>query len=441
MKTPAKSSDNKISLTGAISMAVGTMIGASIFSIFGIGTQIAGKDLPLAFILSGFYALLVAYTYAKLGGKIISNAGPIAFILKGMGDNVITGALGILMWLSYIVSIALFSKGFTGYFIPLFHIPNTALYIDITETCLILLFMSLNLLGSKAVGKAEFWIVLIKLTILLLFIVVGFFTLKIDRIIPATDSQHLLGVLKASIIFFLSYMGFGLITNASENITNPGRNVPKAIYFSIGIVMVIYVAVAMAAVGNLPIKTLIAAQDNALAIAAKPFLGTFGFILISVGALFSISSALNATLYGGANIAYSLAKDGELPEVFERKVWFKSTEGLYITTALSVVFTLLFNITQIASITSSIFTVIYIFAIISHYRLADEYGGNKKIILINLFILCLVFLALMYSQWESQRFGFYGFIVTLLGAVLLEYVYRQITKREYKTIREFKKRK
>jgi amino acid transporter len=109
---------------------------------------------------------------------------------------------------------------------------------------------------------------------------------------------------------------------------NPQKNVPKAIYYSIGIV------------GNLPIKTLIAAQDNALAIAAKPSLGTFGFILISVGALFSISSALNATLYVGANIVYSLAKEGELPEVFERKVWFKSTEGLYITTALGIIFTL-----------------------------------------------------------------------------------------------------
>lgn len=62
------------------------------------------------------------------------------------------------------------------------------------------------------------------------------------------------------------------------------------------------------------------AKENALAKAAEPFLGQFGFILISIGALFSLSSALNATIFGGANIAYSLARDGELPKNFERKL-------------------------------------------------------------------------------------------------------------------------
>ncbi|MCB1109366.1 MAG: amino acid permease, partial [Chlamydiia bacterium] len=76
-----------MSLLDAISMAVGTMIGASIFSIFGIGAKIAGNNLPEAFILSGLFALLVAYSYSKLGAKIISNAGPIEFILQGIGDN------------------------------------------------------------------------------------------------------------------------------------------------------------------------------------------------------------------------------------------------------------------------------------------------------------------------------------------------------------------
>lgn len=61
-------------------MAVGTMIGTSIFTIFGLGAKIAGDDLPEAFILSGFYASVVAYSYATLSGKIISNAGKIPFI-------------------------------------------------------------------------------------------------------------------------------------------------------------------------------------------------------------------------------------------------------------------------------------------------------------------------------------------------------------------------
>ncbi|HDO21906.1 MAG TPA: amino acid permease [Nitrospirae bacterium] len=425
------SKNNKIGLLEAISMAVGTMIGASIFSIFGIGTKIAGRNLPEAFILSGIFALLVAYSYSKLGSKIVSNAGPIAFILEGIGDNLLTGALAILMWLSYVVSISLFAKGFAGYFLPLVGIGVSPLSMGITEVFLIAFFTAINSFGSKAVGRLEFYIVIIKLSILGVFILFGFLQIHPDFIVPSFNRQHLHGTLYASVIFFLSYMGFGLITNASENMENPKKNVPLAIYISIAVVMFVYISVSLVAVGNLSISALIKAQDNALAVAAKPFLGSFGFILISVGALFSISSALNATLYGGANVAYSFAKDGDLPEFFERKVWSKSTEGLYVTAALGLLFVLIFNIGAIASITSVIFTIIYIFVLISHYRLADDYGGNKGFIILNIIILLIVFLVLIFYQWQTQKGAFLGMIITLLGAVSLEYIYRYTKKRKF----------
>ncbi|MCG6914951.1 amino acid permease, partial [bacterium BMS3Abin03] len=179
-----ESKNKKIGLWEAVAMAVGTMIGASIFSIFGVGAKIAGNNLPEAFILSGLFALLVAYSYSKLGSKIISNAGPIAFILEGIGDNLVTGALSILMWLSYVVSISLFAKGFAGYFLPLAHIKISALSMGLTEVVLITLFTAINSFGSKAVGKSEFYIVIVKLSILGIFILLGFLTIIPNYIIP-----------------------------------------------------------------------------------------------------------------------------------------------------------------------------------------------------------------------------------------------------------------
>ena len=134
----------KLNLVEVISMAVGTMIGASIFSIFGLGAKVAGQDLPVAFLLSGVYALVVAYSYSILGSKIISNAGPIGFILKGLGDNIITGALSFLLWISYVVSISLLAKGFTGYFLPLFNLNVTYINFAAVESVLILFFIGLN---------------------------------------------------------------------------------------------------------------------------------------------------------------------------------------------------------------------------------------------------------------------------------------------------------
>ncbi len=427
--------EKKITLYEAISMAVGTMIGASIFSIFGFGAEIARQNLPFAFVLSGIYALLVAYSYSKLASKIVSDAGPIAFILKGIGNNVITGALSILMWLSYVVSIALFAKGFAGYFLPLFHLPFTKSIMDIVEILIITLFVGLNFLGSKAVGKTEFYIVLIKLGILLVFIAGGIFFIKKEFIVPGLDISHLKGTLNASIIFFLSYMGFGLVTNASEHMDNPEKNVPKAIYWSIAIVMFIYVSVAIVAIGNLPLAKLIKAKENALAIASKPFLGNFGFLLVSIGALFSISSALNATLYGGANVAYSLAKEGELPEFFERKIWFGSSEGLYFTAGLSLIFALLFNIGQIASITSGIFTIIYLFVIFSHIKLLNKgFPGKKYILFFNFIILFIVFFALLFYQWENQKPAFWGTIISFIGAIILEFCYRALKNSRFNNL-------
>ena len=405
-------------------MAVGTMIGASIFSIFGLGAKIAGKDLPEAFILSGMYALVVAYSYAILGGKIISNAGPIAFIRKGLGDNILVGALSILMWITYVVSISLFVKGFAGYLLPFINIDYTAFNIGITEVLVLAFFTALNYFSSKTVGKAESYIVLFKLSILLVFILAGFMSINWEMVKPGFDANHTKGLFNASIIFFLSYMGFGLITNFSENVTNPGKNVPRAIFISIFFVMIFYVLISVVTIGNLPLANIIEAQENALAIAAKPFLGNFGFILITIGALFSISSALNATIFGGANIAYSLARYGELPKFFERKVWFKSTEGLNITAGLGLLFALFFDLSTIASITSTIFTVIYIFVLISHLKLYKKYGGNKIIIIINLLILFSVFIALMIYQWDSQRSAFYASLLTFPGAFVLEYLFR-----------------
>ena len=422
--------NKKIGLWQAVSIAVGTMIGASIFSIFGLGARIAGHNLPLVFIISGALALLVAYSYARLGSKIISNAGPMEFILRGLGDGVLTGSLSMLSWLTYVISIALFAKGFAGYLLPLIHIEASGLAMGLAQVGVILLFMGVNLLGSAAVGKAEFVIVLIKVGVLGVFIILGLWTIHPQWLAPGFSATQMTGTLYAVAVFFLSYMGFGLVTNASENMVDPQRNVPRAIYLSILIVTIIYVAVSAVAVGNLPLPELIKAEDFALAEAAKPFIGEAGYLLVSIGALFSIASALNATLYGGANIAYALAKDGELPKIFERKSWFKAPEGLYITAGLSLAFALGFDLNGIAAITSAVFMVIYLFVLYSHYRLAPELGGNRPFILFALISVFAVFVVLMIYQWNTNRSAFYATWIAFAVSLMVEIIYRGISRRE-----------
>ena len=426
-----KKKDKKLGLWEAVSMAVGTMIGAGIFSILGVGAQICHQNLPEAFALAALVSLSVAYSYAKLGSAYVSNAGPIEFILRGIGDNVITGTLAILMWFSYVISISLFAKAFSGYFLAIFHLNITPVSSAVIEVLIISIFTALNFFGSKAVGKAEFWIVLIKVSILLSFVVIGIWSIKPSLLKPAIDTSSVIYTIYAATVLFLTYMGFGLITNASENIENPRKTVPKAIYISIGIVAVIYISVAVVAMGNLGYEGLIKAKEYALAEAAKPFLGDIGFVFVAIGALFSTASAINATLYGGANVAYALAKKGELPEVFERKTWFEAPEGLYITSFLSLMFALFFNLGGIANLISTVFLIIYIFVIASHYRLFREAGGNRGLILLNFVIIFSVFVMLMIYQWKTNKGSFFTSIGIFAFSMIFEAVYRSITKRKF----------
>ena len=119
-------------------------------------------------------------------------------------------------------------------------------------------------------------------------------------------------------IIFVAYEGFELIANTAGNVRNPRKVLPLAFYSAVGFVIVLYVLVAMVTVGNLPINEILTARDYALAEAAMPFLGSFGFIMIAIAALLSTGSAINATLYGSARISYVIAKDGELPAQLER---------------------------------------------------------------------------------------------------------------------------
>jgi amino acid transporter len=426
-----ETNEKKLTLIQATSIAVGTMIGASIFSVFGLGVRIAGHNLPLVFVVSGVLALLVAYSYAILGSKIVSNAGPIEFILRGIGDNAATGALSFLFWLSYVVSLSLFARGFAGYFLPLVHLNHTASASGLVMVAVILAFVAVNLSGSSGVGKAEFFIVLVKLGILGLFVVVGLGSVREDWIVPSLRPEGLRATLQGAAIFFLSYMGFGLVTNASESIENARRNVPRAIFLSIFVVSIVYISVAVVGVGNLSLSALVKAEDYALAEAAKPFLGRFGYLLLSLGALFSISSALNATLFGGANVAYALARNGELPKVFDRKSWFAAPEGLYITAAVSIAIALLFDVRGIAPMTSAVFMVIYIFVFVAHYRLAREYGGRRSVIVLGMLAITAIFLTLQHYLWTTNRGTFWTTWALIGASFVIESVYRATSGRRF----------
>ena len=420
-----------IGLWAAISIGVGGMIGAGIFSILGLACQIAGNAVYISFILAGIVALLSTYSYAKLGGKYPSAGGPVEFLVRGFGAGILSGGFNILLWVGYVFALALYAKAFGGYARTFLPSSASQIWINIFAAAIILIFMAVNVVGSKAVGRSEFLIVAIKMVILIVFGVVGISFIK-PSLLSISQRPHVSNIFFAAGIVFLGFEGFGLITNAAEDMRSPKKTLPRALYMSVVIVIGIYVLVSLVVIGNLSAPAITNAKEYALAEAAKPFLGLIGFKVMAIAALFSTASAINATLYGGSNVSYMIAKRGELPEIFERKTWAGSTEGLFITAGLVLVFTILFDLGGIAMLGSASFLLIYAAVNVAHLRLREETGANVYVIWASIIGCLSAFGILVYYELNRSPLTLIALAIALTLSFFIEWIYRKYSQRTLK---------
>lgn len=374
-QSPTEGRQNAMGLPQAVAIGVGGMIGAGIFSLLGVATQIAGTGTYLAFAGAGVLALFCAYSFGKLGARYPSSGGPVAFLAKGFGDGVLTGTLNLMLWIGYVFALALYARAFGEYTVNYLPEAYRSTGVPVIAVAITGVFVVLNIVGAGAVGKAQLAIVGIKLLILLVFTVGAAMTVSTDRITPMT-SGSVGGIAYAAAIVFLAYEGFGLITNAAEDMREPDKTLPRALLLSVVITMTFYVALSMVTVGSLTPERIAETSEYALAEAAKPAFGSIGFGAITFAALLATGSAINATLYGGANVSYSMAERGTLPQFFNHRIWrFKG--GLVVTAALVAVLAAAIDLSGIAMMGSAAFLVVYGAVNAAHLRLTSETGARR----------------------------------------------------------------
>jgi amino acid transporter len=377
-------------------------------------------------------ALVTAYSYARLSVAYPTRGGTVEFLNRAFGEGIFTGGLNILLWVSYIVMLSLYAYAFGSYGASFFPAAVQIVWKHILISGVIVLFSCLNILGAKVVGKSEDFIVALKLIILLVFLGVGMWTVNMNQLSPTTWSNSL-QLVAGGMIIFLAYEGFELIANTAENVKEPRKNLPRAYFTAVIFVIVLYILVAVVTVGNLPLDKIIAAEDYALAEAARPFLGTVGFSLIAIAALLSTGSAINATLYGTARVSYMIAKEGELPAQLEHMVWRRPIEGLLITSALTLLIANLFDLTNISVMGSSGFFIIFAAVNFANARLAPS-TGSKRWVSVTGGILCLLALAILILQRAMVSPGELWMLLAMVGfAFIAEIIYRKRTGRTIKS--------
>ncbi len=420
--------DQKIGLLEAVSIGIGGMIGGGIFAVLGLTVLLAKGAAPIAFLFAGLIALITAYSYAKLSVRFPSEGGTIEFVVRGFGNNIFSSWLNTLLLASYIIMLSLYSYAFGSYGAVLIRGVEDPFLKKILTAFVISFFTFLNLLGAYIVGKAEDLMVIFKVFVLLFFSVLGLFTADFSRLDPQ-QYPHFLHILTGGFIIFLAYEGFELIANTAQDVKDPENTLPKAFFISVLVVIFVYCLVALVAVANLEPKEVLEAKDYVLAKAAEPFLGKLGFVIISIAALISTASAINATLYGTARISYLVAKYGQLPKIFAKKIWKGSYEGLIILAIFTLFAALSFDLENISVAGSLGFLIIFGVVNLANFKLASCTKSKRIVSLLGAIFCFLAALVLVIHNLKVSPHSLYSSSLVIIATFLFELFYRLITKR------------
>jgi len=417
------------------------MIGAGIFSVLGLAAGIAGPAVFLSFLCGGLIAIMTGYSYIHLSLAYPSAGASYTYVRMAFGQSRLAAITGWLLWTGYVVACALYAFTFGAYLAATVVTPYSSseimfvIFRAIFTITLILLFLVINLAGVRETARTQNMIVLIKMIILLFFIAIGSLGIRThgtkNLLVGGTLFPNgYLAVLIGCALIFVSFEGFELIANASEELRDPEQILPRAILYSVVIVIPIYVITSLVAVINLEYTELQEVKEFALAKAAEPILGTLGFSLIALGALFSTASAFNASFYGSSRLSYVLGREKIFPETFvklnPKRVPIRSLEA---TATLIGVLSIFGSLEQIAILASMTFLSVFVLVNLSAFRLSREIRAKRSIVALAGCLCVLIIVVLLYYLVINRKVKE---IITLILFYLILLVCSEIFQRRTK---------
>ena len=418
----------KINLREAMSIGIGGMVGGGIFAVLGLAVSLAQGGTPVAFLFAGLLALITSYSYVKLSLAYPDRGGTVKFINQGFGKTVFSGGLNNVLWVSYIIMLGLYASAFGSYAPNLFELTaDKTLDSHLYSSAIIVLATAINYYSIKVVGEIESYAVIIKLIILLSFVLVGIYGLTDNPNLAQLSFENWespINLLTGGMVIFVAYEGFELIANSAPDIEDPKKNIPRAYYYSVIFVIFLYIIIAVVTVGSLPFKEIATAEDYVLAEAAKPMLGQIGFSIITVAALISTFSAINASLYGGSRVSYEIAEDDELPHELTNMLWNQPI-GLFITAVLTLLLVNTLHLESISTAGSIGFLLIFAMVNYSGFKLSNKINANKTIPLAGFTLCLLATIILIIQQYSDNKIGVIVAISIILICFLIELIYKK----------------
>ena len=352
-----KKLERSLSLTSVIAISIGGMLGSGIFVLPGIAAAKTGSSIWLAYLLAAVCILPAALSKSELATAMPSSGGTYLYIERAFGPIFGTIA-GMGLWLSLLLKSSFALVGFGAYLGVLVNVSNGfTQYVAIFFLGIILL---LNIFGVKKVGKVQIIIVSISLVTLSLVLIFGLPNVDPDLLEPFY-SDGKMGLISTIAFVYISYAGVTKVAAIAGEIKNPNKNLPRAMILSLFIMTLVYVFVAFALVGNIPMEQL-STDLHPIYTIASILGGTYiGYVTAFIGVITLISMA-NSGVLAASRFPFAMAMDKLLPD-FMGKIHPKylTPVASIIITCITMTFVILFlDVVKIAKLASAFMVMMFI---------------------------------------------------------------------------------
>ncbi len=347
-----------------INIVVGTIVGADIYIASAITAGLLGPFSIVIWLLAALCAIVIALVFAYCSYYVPRVGGPFAYVSEAFDD--FYGFLtGWSLWIAELLALPVFAIAFVNYLQYL--VPLSGGQQILVKALFLGALVLVNIIGVKAAGRVNDALTLIKLTPLLLLIVAGFgvFILEPARLLDAYQPFAPLGlgnIGPALVLIFWAYVGFEMATFPASEVQDPERTIPRAIVTGMLIVTVFYLLTNFVVYGLIPWDVL-SRSPTPLILAGSALFGSLGALIMTVGALFSVSGSDESGMLGISRLTYALSIDGLFPRIFSRvhPVYGTPHMALLVQGLIAFVLSIYSGLAQLISF--SVFNFAFAFAL------------------------------------------------------------------------------
>jgi amino acid transporter len=415
-----------MTLRGAVFLGVGAMVGAGIFALLGEAGEIAGAAVWVSFLIAGLISVALGYAMAKMGAHYPSSGGLITYLIKGFGNGRL---VGVTSWLGYVTAIvvvgAMVAVSFGDYASAII-IGNHAdpAWSKLFASLLVLAAALLCIIGPRMLDRAQTVIVVGLLIVFGVFIVATLTNLQ-GHLLAPSGYPPARSIISSVALTFFAYLGFAVISFAAGDLRRPKRDLPRAMYWALGLTALLYVAIAISVFGTLTVAQVIEFGPRAIAEAARPTLGDAGFAMMAIAALLATSSSVTATLYASEGLTGTLAEVGQFPSAFGSTSRLGRHGGLWITTILTLLFVTVFDLGALASIGSAVSLAVFVLVGFSAVRLRRTIGAKLAVLLAGIVCSIIALVVFAVDTFDHDPKAFWTMILLPFLALGLDALWRR----------------